>query len=251
VTRRVSVDVPAERAEEARARMLELFPQGFQEIDRQDGVELVAYTDAGGEERLWHAFGGVRGEDMAADWRDRWKQFHRPVRVGPLWIGPSWHDPPPGATTIVIDPGRAFGTGAHPTTRLCIELLLELEPTSALDLGCGSGVLALVAAKRGFAPVIAVDADENAVLATKANAAANEVAVDARRLDILADELPEAALAIANITHQALERLAPRLRSRRLVSSGYLPTDPPECLPFRHVRRITRDGWAADLHEAP
>lgn len=230
--------------------MLELFPDGFEEVDRPDGVELVAYTDAGGEERLWHAFGGARGEDVAADWRDRWKRFHRPVLVGPLWIGPSWYDPPPGATPIVLDPGRAFGTGAHPTTQLCIELLLELEPTSALDLGCGSGVLAIVAAKRGFAPVIALDDDESAVLATVANAAANDVAVDVRRVDVLEDDLPASNVAIANITHQALAALAPRLRCELLVSSGYLPTDPTECPPFRHVRRITRDGWAADLHAA-
>ena len=107
--------------------MLELFPQGFEEVDLADGIELVAYTDASGEERLWHVFGGVRGQDVAADWRDRWKAFHQPVRVGPLWIGPPWHDPPADATAIVIDPGRAFGTGAHPTTQLCVELLLELS----------------------------------------------------------------------------------------------------------------------------
>jgi len=230
--------------------MLELFPQGFEEIDRPDGVELVAYTDAGGEERLWHAFGGVRGKDVAADWRDRWKRFHRPVCIGPIWIGPPWDEPPPGATAIVIDPGRAFGTGAHPTTQLCVELLLELDPSRALDLGCGSGVLAIVAAKRGFEPVIALDSDESAIRATKANAAANGVVIDARRVDVLEDELPEADVAIANITHGMLAGLGPRLRCKFLVSSGYLPTDPPECPPFRHLRRITRDGWAADLHEA-
>jgi ribosomal protein L11 methyltransferase len=228
--------------------MIELFPEGFEEVDRADGIELVAYTDAGGEERLWHAFGGVTRTDVAGDWRDRWKEFHRPVRVGPLWIGPSWHEAPAGATAIVIEPGRAFGTGAHPTTQLCVELLLELEPSSVVDLGCGSGVLAIVAAKLGFAPVIALDADDHAVAATASNAAANGVAVEARRADVLVEELPGADLALANITRPALEALAPRLRSERLVSSGYLPTDPRRLRPFRHVRRVTRDGWAADLH---
>ncbi len=230
--------------------MIELFPEGFEEVDHADGIELVAYTDAGGEERLWHTFGGVRKTEIAGDWRDRWKEFHRPVRVGPLWIGPSWHEPPADATTIVIDPGRAFGTGAHPTTRLCVELLLELEPSSVVDLGCGSGILAIVAAKLGFAPVVALDADENAVTATAQNAAANGVSVDARRVDILAKEAPAAELALANITRPALEALAPRLRCKRLVSSGYLPTDPRELPAFRLVRRNTRDGWAADLYEA-
>jgi ribosomal protein L11 methyltransferase len=230
--------------------MLELFPEGFEEIDRPDGVELVAYTDAGGEERLWHVFGGVRGVDVAADWRDRWKEFHRPVRVGPMWIGPPWQDPPPGVTAIVIDPGRAFGTGAHPTTQLCVELLLELEPSSVLDLGCGSGVLAIVAAKLGCTPVVALDADENAVAATISNAHANGVQIDARLADAFNEELPAADIALANITRSALTTVAPRLRSRRVVSSGYQPTDAIPLPPLRHIRRITRAGWAADLYEA-
>ncbi len=228
--------------------MLELFPEGFEEIDHSDGIELVAYTDSAGEERLWHAFGGARAEDVAADWRDRWKSFHTPARVGPLWIGPPWHDPPGDATAVVIDPGRAFGTGAHPTTQLCVELLLGLEPGSALDLGCGSGVLAIVAAKLGFAPVLAFDADANAVEATLVNTQANRVGVEVLHADALTEALPATDVALANITRPALEVIGPRLRSEQLVSSGYLPTDPHELPPYRHVRRITRDGWAADLY---
>ena len=230
--------------------MLELFPEGFEEVEEGDDVELIAYTDAAGEERLWHAFGGARGEDVAADWRDRWKEFHRPVRIGNLWIGASWHEPPRDGIAVVIDPGRAFGTGGHPTTQLCIELLRAEEPSSIVDLGCGSGVLAIVAAKLGFAPVLALDADENAVAATTSNAAANGVAVDAVRADVLSDDLPETDVAVANITRSALDALGPRLRSRRLVSSGYLPSDPAECGSLRHVRRLERKGWAADLYEA-
>ena len=229
--------------------MLELFPEGFEEIDSAGGLELVAYTDAGGEERLWQVFGGARGSDVAADWRDRWKAFHRPVRIGPLWIGPPWEDVPDDVTAVVVDPGRAFGTGGHPTTQLCIELLLELEPSGVIDVGCGSGVLAIVAAKLGFAPVIALDSDENAIAATIANASANEVAVEAQLVDALERDLPAADLALANITRPAVEQLAPRLRSRRLVSSGYLPTDGTEVAGFRHVLRSTRAGWAADLYE--
>ena len=230
--------------------MLDLFPEGFEELDRPDGVELVAYTDAGGEERLWHAFGGVRAENVAADWRDRWKEFHRPVQVGPLWLGPPWHEPPPGTTAIVIDPGRAFGTGSHPTTQLCVELLLELERGSLADLGCGSGVLGIAAAKLGFGPVVALDSDEHAVEATRANVAANGVELEARIADVLADELPAADVTLANITRPTLEELAPRLRTRWLIGSGYLPTDASTLAGFRHVRRITRDSWAADLWEA-
>ena len=229
--------------------MLELFPEGFEEVDGSDGVELVAYTDPSGEERLWHSFGGVRGEDVAADWRDRWKSFHQPIRLGPLWIGPPWHDAPADATAIVIDPARAFGTGAHPTTQLCIELLLELEPASAVDFGCGSGILSIVAAKLGFAPVVALDVDANAVEATRLNAAANDVVLDVRLADLLAQPVPSGEVALANITSPAAKTLAPRLRSRVLLTSGYLVTDEPSLPPFRHVRRVTRDGWAADVYE--
>jgi ribosomal protein L11 methylase PrmA len=194
-------------------------------------------------------FGGVRGQDVAADWRDRWKAFHQPVRVGPLWIGPPWHDPPADATAIVIDPGRAFGTGAHPTTQLCVELMLELEPASVVDFGCGSGVLSIVAAKLGFTPVIALDADENAVAATIANAAANGVEVDARQANVLDGVSPRGGGRSEHHPHLG-GGARPRLRSRSLVTSGYLPTDDAALPGFRHLRRITRGGWAADHYEA-
>lgn len=230
--------------------MLELFPEGFEEVESSDSVELVAYTDAGGEERLWHVFGGARAQDVAADWRDRWKAFHRPVRVGPLWIGPPWAEPPADATPVVIEPGRAFGTGAHPTTQLCIELLLELERGSVLDVGCGSGVLSIAAAKLGFAPVVSLDSDEHAVAATRANARANDVDVRASAGDALVARLPETDLVLANITRPTLEAVAPRLRAPLLVGSGYLPTDATALAGYRHVRRVTRDSWAADLYES-
>src|SRR5262249_56623087 len=117
---RVPSWVPAERAEVARALMRELFPQGFEELDHQDGVELVAYTDAAGEERLWAAFGEVAAEDVDAGWEERWREFHRPVRIGRLWVGPPWEVPPPDVDAVVVDPGRAFGTRGHSTTRLCL-----------------------------------------------------------------------------------------------------------------------------------
>lgn len=229
--------------------MLELFPDGFEEVDSHGSVELVAYTDAAGEERLWHAFGGARGDDVAADWRERWKAFHRPVRVGPLWIGPPWEHPPGDATAVVIDPGRAFGTGGHPTTQLCLEALLELDRGSVLDVGCGSGVLSIAAAKLGFGPVLALDSDEHAVDATRANAIANGVAVDVRVADATAAQLPQSDIALANITRPTLTALAPQLRSRWVIGSGYLPTDASDLEGFRHLRRLTRDSWAADLYE--
>jgi len=238
--------VPVDRAEEARARMLELFPEGFQEIERPDGVELVAYTDAAGEEKLWEAFGGVSGGDVDNGWEDGWRRFHRPIRVGRLWVGPPWEEPDDDAIAVVIDPGRAFGTGAHPTTRLCLELLQELEPTSLVDAGCGSGVLTVAAAKLGFGPVTALDVEDAAVSATLANAAANGVVVEARRADVLADDLPEAGVTTANIMLEAVEALAPRARSPVLVASGYLAAESPTADGWTSRSRRELDGWAAD-----
>ena len=96
-------------------------------------------TDAAGEERLWAAFGGTRSDEVAGGWEDRWRAFHRPVRIGPLWVGPPWEEPDAGAIAVVIDPGRAFGTCSHATTRLCLELMLDLPRQSLLDVGSGRG----------------------------------------------------------------------------------------------------------------
>jgi ribosomal protein L11 methyltransferase len=242
--------VPAERAEQARARMLELFPDGFEERDSPDGdVELVAYTDGSGEERLWQAFGGVRGEDVAEDWAERWRRFHQPAQLGSMWIGPPWRDPPPDLLAVVIDPGRAFGTGSHATTRLCLELLESIDRGSLLDIGCGSGVLSIAAAKLGFEPVIALDADANAVEATAANAVVNGVTVDARRADAATDELPPTDVAVSNITLELVETVLARSRAPLSITSGYVSADRPNTTRHRSLRRLERDGWAADLLE--
>ena len=229
--------------------MLELFPGGFEEIDGTDGVELVAYTDGRGEELIAQAFGGAQAADVAEDWEERWKAFHRGVAIAGLWVGPPWEAPPAGAVAVVIDPGRAFGTGAHPTTRLCLELLAELDRGSLLDVGCGSGVLAIAAAKLGYGPVMAIDVDPQAVEATRANAASNQVALEALVADAVAGELPPADLAVANITLESVERLGPLLASRRAVTSGYLVSEQPELRGFRIVERREREGWAADIWE--
>ncbi len=246
---RVSVTVPPADAERARALMLAIFPAGFEEAEVPDGLELAAYTDAAGEERLWAAFGGARTAEVESGWEERWRAFHQPVRVGPLWIGAPWEEPPDGAIAVVIDPGRAFGTGAHATTRLCLELLLELPRGSLIDIGAGSGVLAVAATRLGFGPVLAVDADPVAIEATLRNAEANGVTVEARLADALADALPAADAAVANVTLEAACAVAPRLECARLVSSGYLASDAPDLPGFRRVGRREAEGWAADLHE--
>jgi ribosomal protein L11 methyltransferase len=241
------VQVPAERAEDARAAMVELFPQGFEEAARDGGVELVAYTDAQGEERLWHVFGGARSQDVPDGWEDRWRTFHKPARVGGLWIGPPWEEPDPGLKAVVVDPGRAFGTGAHPTTRLCLELLQRIEPRSLVDVGCGSGVLSIAAALLGFAPVTGVDVEQAAVDATKENARANGVEVTALLVDADA-ALPPADVGVANISLEGVLAIGRRLDVEELVTSGYLVPADVEIDGYAHVERVVADGWAADLH---
>jgi ribosomal protein L11 methyltransferase len=171
------------------------------------------------------------------------------VRVGPLWIGPPWEAVPADATPVVIDPGQAFGTGAHPTTRLCLELLNGCEPSSLADLGCGSGVIAIAAARLGFAPVTAVDREAPALEATRANAAANGVELSVVQADLLTDALPEAALAVANLELALVGPVAERFAGRKLIASGYLERDGPVPRGWRRLERRVLDGWAAELFE--
>lgn len=229
--------------------MIELSPQGFEEVVTAEGIELAAYADGAGEARLCERFGGGLAEPVEEGWEDAWKRFHQPVRIGPLWIGPPWEAPPAGAVAVVIDPGRAFGTGAHPTTRLCLELLLAQRRTGVVDLGCGSGVLAIAAARLGFGSVTAVDRDPSAVAAARVNACRNGVAVRVLRRDVLVGSHPPAALAVANMTLADVERLRPVLRARRLIASGYPAGEQPRLDGWRTLERRRLEGWAADLLE--
>ncbi|HZT53348.1 MAG TPA: 50S ribosomal protein L11 methyltransferase [Gaiellaceae bacterium] len=222
------------------ALLLHLFPEGVEELDGAYAV-YAEEPPAG--------FDVVEVEDVAAGWEDAWRAFHHGARVGRCWVGPPWEAPPAGALAVAIEPGRAFGTGGHATTRLALELLQELEPASLLDVGCGSGVLAVAAAKLGFAPVTAVDLEPAAVEAARENARRNGVAVEVRLADALADELPAAEVAVANITLDAVEALLPRLAARRAVVSGYLERDEPRAAGWRPLARRACEGWAADLLE--
>jgi ribosomal protein L11 methyltransferase len=227
--------------------MLELFPEGYAEQRDGDATELVAFTDEAGAERLRSRFGEALVEPVPQGWEDEWKRFHRSVEVGSLWIGPPWELPTPGLLPVVIDPGRAFGTGAHPTTQLCVEFLHPLERGSLVDVGCGSGVLAIVACRLGYAPVAAIDVDDAAVEATERNAAANSVLVDARRFDVGSGVLPEAEIAVANIDLRTIGQLRPAGRCRLLVTSGYYGSDRLALAGFEHIERRTKADWAADL----
>jgi ribosomal protein L11 methyltransferase len=245
--RRVAISIPEALREEAMARLLELHPEGFEEAEGT----LAVYTDAAGEARLRAEFGAVESESVEPGWEERWREFHRPVWVGPLWVGPPWEPPPPPeeAIAVVIDPGRAFGTGSHPTTQLCLGFIVDLAASSLLDVGCGSGVLSIAAAKLGFEPVVALDVDPAAVEAARRNAVANGVEVDVREGDALQENLPATEFVLANMNLAAVEGLAPRIRARQIVTAGYFHSRMPEVAGYAHRERRIDGGWAADLFE--
>lgn len=238
------------------ALLLHIFPEGVEELDGAFAV----YAD---EPPI--GFDVVEVEDVREGWEDEWRAFHHGITVGQLWVGPPWELPqavpglppgvgglggdassdseeaPDGTIPIVVDPGRAFGTGAHATTRLCLELLQEVEPSSLVDVGCGSGVLSIAAAKLGFAPVSALDVDDVALEVTAENAVANGV-----EIEIVAAP-PQADLAVMNIALDVVEGILPTLDVPRAITSGYLERDTPRAAGWVAVERRTRDGWAAHL----
>ena len=201
---------------------------------------------------------GVRQRDVAEqDWVRLTQSQFQPVCIEQrLWIVPSWHDAPPDARDVIrLDPGLAFGTGTHPTTRLCLGWLVRHAPLSArsvLDYGCGSGILALGAARLGASQLAAVDIDADAVRATRDNAAANDVLLDHC---CHVDELPAQRfdIVLANILASPLRVLAPLLAARaapggQLVLSGILERQAEELIevytPYASLEVWGRlEGW--------
>ncbi|MBX3601584.1 MAG: 50S ribosomal protein L11 methyltransferase [Rubrivivax sp.] len=191
------------------------------------------------------------------DWVRLTQSQFAPVAITPaFWIVPSWHDPPPAARRVIrLDPGLAFGTGTHPTTRMCLRWLAtrpagELATARVLDYGCGSGILAIAAALHGAEAVDAVDIDPAAVQATKDNAARNGVA--------LAAGLPDAVrgpygVVLANILATPLKLLAPLLAAQVapggwLVLAGILDRQADEVAaayaPLLALQAVDHeDGW--------
>jgi len=271
---RLAVRVAREHAAGALAELLAFSPAGVEELDGAgDTIEYVLYGAAGELPALpalrasvGAALVEVSASEIADDWATRWRSFHRPVVVsGRLYVRPPWHAPAADEALIdlVIDPGQAFGTGSHATTRLCLELLVELAESGGadgtlLDIGTGSGVLAIAAAKLGFDPVLAIDHEAESVLAARANARANGVSLDVRRADLGVDQLPPARVITANLLRPLLLELAARLRTppRALIASGLLTEQVDEvarAFRERHgLRERSRRGegeWAALLLE--
>lgn len=146
-------------------------------------------------------------------WRDALRDFHQPVVAGRVRVRPPWVGPVAGMHDVVIDPGMAFGTGQHPTTRTALELLQRIPARGAvLDAGCGSGVLAIAARRLGLGPVVAIDFDPDAVSATTRAARANMVdGIAVQRATIGEDPLPARPILLANITLEVLTVLADQL----------------------------------------
>jgi ribosomal protein L11 methyltransferase len=219
---RLALRVRRADAELVLADLLELAPTGVEEIElsaEEGGGGVVEYAVYGAPGELpelpdlqvaaGDALVDISTSEVPDDWSERWKRFHRPVlieasarerrraRVRPLFVRPPWEagSERADALEIVIDPAQAFGTGSHATTRMCLELLLELAASEesrgvVLDVGAGSGVLAIAAVKLGYGPVLALDNDRESVRAIAINAAVNDVHVEARRFDLRREALP-------------------------------------------------------------
>lgn len=227
------------------AELSALAPNGFEEEHGKGYVEYAIYGTEGELPDLGK-IGATTGEgavevvatEVPDDWADRWQDFHQPMLVGGrVWVRPSWSEPRPDGIDVVIDPGRAFGTGAHATTRMCLELLVELADAGAadgalIDLGTGSGVLAIAAAKLGWDPILASDHEQASLDAAKANANANGVELGLSRINLRQD-LPELApTVVANLTSPLLRHIAAHLEGREvprhLACSGLLTTEAEE-----------------------
>ena len=295
---RLAIRVRGEQAELALAELLELAPSGVEEVRLPDQtVEYAAYG-APGElpslPDLKAAVGGalveVSSSEVADDWQERWRRFHRPVlveaprgrprgarAVPALRVRPPWEEPGAGRDAVeelVIDPGQAFGTGTHASTRLCLALLLELAALQApqgplLDVGTGSGVLAIAAARLGFAPVLALDNERASVEAAGANAAANGAEIAVHQFDLRRQALPwldgEVAPAgpvavIANLLGPLLLELARTLprAPAHLLAGGLLPEQCERTtrafaarLGMRERERRRCGSWAAMWLTAP
>ncbi len=230
---RLAVRCPPEQADLVLAELTVLAPNGVEEERGRGYVEYAIYGGAGELPELGEIDAAV-GEgtvevsatEIPDDWADRWRDFHKPLLVGDrLWLRPSWEQPRSGVIDVVVDPGQAFGTGAHPTTRLCLELLLELEEAGEAsgpltDLGTGSGVLAIAASKLGWDPVAAYDHEAAAIEAASTNAGANGVELRLERMNLREQLPPLAPTVVANMTAPILRAVAGQLDRQSEVVGG-------------------------------
>mgnify|MGYP001146405544 CR=1 FL=1 len=270
---RLAVRCAPDQADLVLAELTVLAPNG---VEEERGPGYVEYAIYGGEGELPElgeidaVVGGRRIEvsstEIPDDWADRWRDFHKPLLVGErLWLRPSWEPARDGAIDLIVDPGQAFGTGAHPTTRLCLEFLLELADVGEADgpltdLGTGSGVLAIAAAKLGWSPVTGYDHEPAAIEASASNASINDVDVTFQRQN-LRESLPDLApICVANMTSPILKAVAAHLGAAGpsvMVLSGILPNELDEVVEafapagLAEQDRRQMGDWAALLLRRP
>lgn len=295
---RLAVRVQRAQAEVVLAELLELAPAGVEESQiGEDTVEYAVYGAPGELPSLpdlkaaaGEALVEISTSETADDWQERWKQFHRPVlidapsaqqqgggearAVPALRIRPPWEAPGNASEAsaapveeIVIDPGQAFGTGAHASTSLCLGLLLQLaaaEPArgALLDVGTGSGVLAIAAARLGFAPVLGLDHERESVAAARANALVNYVQFGVERFDLRTEPLPwpqadapaTGLVILANLLRPLLLELAGTIEAApaHLIAGGLLREQADEIvaalagrLAMSERRRAESGEWCA------
>jgi ribosomal protein L11 methyltransferase len=290
---RLALRVAGEQAEAVLAELLELAPAGVEEVHDQAGNVEYAVYGAPGELPALPDLEALAGDalvelstsEVPDDWHERWREFHRPVLIDApagrqpasppipaLRVRPPWEPAARGRAgelrEIVIDPAQAFGTGAHASTRLCLALLLELaavEPArpAVLDVGTGSGVLAIAAAILGFEPVLALDHEQESVLAATDNAAVNSTPIDVRRLDLRSQPLPwplavpapeQHTVVLANLLRPLLLELARKLPGApaHLLAGGLLTAEVDEVsasfcarLDMHERERRESGDWAA------
>jgi ribosomal protein L11 methyltransferase len=247
---RLAVRCSPEDAERVLAELVELVPGGVEEDRGETYVEFAVYGAPGElpslpelEAAAGHGLVEVTSSEIPDDWVDRWRDFHRPLVIADrLRVRPSWlaaeENGGDAAIGVVIDPGRAFGTGAHATTRLCLELLLDVAGEGArgplADWGTGSGVLAIAAAKLGFSPVAACDHERAALDAAGQNAEANGVELELSRVNLREEAPPVSPTVTANLTAPVLGPIAERLAREgiepptTLICSGLLAPEADE-----------------------
>jgi ribosomal protein L11 methyltransferase len=271
---RLALRVRRVDAEIALAELLALAPSGVEEVDVSDQVVEYAVYGPPGElpslpsfqTAVGGAFVSISTTEVADDWAERWREFHQPLELGGrLVVRPPWTPAADTELDLVIDPGQAFGTGAHATTALCLGMLLDLplpdagDDRSVVDLGCGSGVLAILAGTLGWGPVVALDFDPLAVDATVDNARVNGVTLgDVRCFDLRGEaEVPPARLVLANLLAPLLLGWCERpIRAQTVVASGLLATEADTITAafvrrgFAEVDRRVQGDWAALLLRA-
>lgn len=201
------------------------------------------------------------GEIEEEDWSETWKEQFKPFAVGKrIWIQPSWDDSgdPGDRLVLIIDPGQAFGTGDHPTTKMCLELMERIPAKERfLDIGCGTGILSVAAAKLGWKEILATDIDEAAIECSEVNAERNSVEFDVRLTSGMPDLPAERyQLIVSNIISATIIRIAPNVAPAiatggHWIVSGIIAANWPEVqaelerLGLRLVEERHENEWVA------